>query len=106
MVNHPNRSQMSIETVLRRFIKRHSLIRVDLRFSDRGGVSALAVFNSFSPIYLARRDALLRTAGEMTMAQAGEIETKAKAPLSGGSRETLSGALDALDVELSRTEAG
>lgn len=100
MVNHPNRSQKSIDALLRRLLGRHSLHRIEV-IVTRDGVTAVAHPDSFNPIVAKRReDALAKIGADVTLPQASEVQSASMAPVARASAKTAEEAAAALERAL------
>lgn len=99
MVNHPNRSQKSVDAAVKRLLIKYSLARVVLTVGI-GGVSARAEPDGFHPLVKARREAAFAELGDMTLAQASEIQTESMKSVASGIGKTVEDAVADLAAAL------
>lgn len=103
MVNHPNRSQKSVDAAVRRLLTKYPLETIEVVFRSKA-VTARAIPLSFHPLVSERRQAAFAAhGGSMSLNEATAYQERAMGAVAAARAETLEEAISALAAELAKT---
>lgn len=105
MVNHPARSQKTLEAAVRRLLNYHAISRIEFSTNGRDGVMARAIPETWHPLVKARRDAAFlahESAGRdsISLREAEKITAESMAPVARVNAPSFVDAVAKLGVEL------
>jgi len=103
MVNHPGRSQKSLDAAIRRLITSRSLQEISIT-ATRAGFSVRAMPDAFHPLVAERRRAAFEGREDVTMLEAREINERVMDEVAKVFGETLEGAIGTLALTLPNTK--